>query len=89
MSNCPMKRPICRCLSLTILPGCRIGLLPQIPHDRIRFIGNAASLGAKLVLLSTDEREYAANLRDITEHIDLSADPQFQMEFAEGMIFPD
>ncbi len=66
----------------------RIGLLPQIAGDRIRFIGNAASLGAKLVLLSDDERAYAARLQEQAEHIDLSLDPEFQMEFGMAMIFP-
>jgi len=66
----------------------RIGLLPQIPCSRIRFIGNAASLGAKLALLSAAERERASVLRGKTEHVDLSLDPGFQMEFAEAMIFP-
>jgi uncharacterized 2Fe-2S/4Fe-4S cluster protein (DUF4445 family) len=67
----------------------RIGLLPQIPCERIRFIGNAASMGAKLALLSVDERAYADDLRRRAEHIDLSLDPEFQMEFSMAMIFPD
>lgn len=67
----------------------RIGLLPPIPCSRIRFIGNAASLGAKLALLSADERTYANALRDRTEHVDLSRDPRFQEEFGLAMIFPD
>lgn len=67
----------------------RIGLLPQIPCDRISFIGNAASLGAKLALLSVAERRYAEELRQKTEHVDLSLDPEFQMEFSEGMMFPE
>jgi len=67
----------------------RIGLLPQIACDRIRFIGNAASLGAKLALLSADERKLASNIRTITEHVDLSLDPEFQMEFGMAMMFPE
>ena len=66
----------------------RIGLLPQIPCNRIRFIGNAASLGAKLALLSTKERKHAYVLTQCTEHIDLSLDPEFQMEFGMAMMFP-
>jgi len=66
----------------------RIGLLPQIPCGRIRFIGNAASLGAKLALLSDDERDCAERLRRKTEHVDLSLDPEFQMEFGMAMMFP-
>jgi len=67
----------------------RIGLLPQIPCDRVRFIGNAASLGAKLVLLSAHERQYATEIRHKTKHVDLSMDPDFQMCFAEAMLFPE
>jgi uncharacterized 2Fe-2S/4Fe-4S cluster protein (DUF4445 family) len=67
----------------------RIGLLPQIACNRIRFIGNAASLGAKLALLSADERERASGIRAITEHVDLSLDPEFQMEFGMAMMFPE
>jgi len=67
----------------------RIGLLPQIPCGRIHFIGNAASLGARLALLSTDERGRAERLRNATEHVDLSLDPEFQMEFGMAMLFPD
>jgi len=66
----------------------RIGLLPQIDCAKIRFIGNAASLGAKLVLLSSDERGDAIRIAEEVAHIDLSLDPLFQMEFAEAMMFP-
>ncbi|MFW5996909.1 MAG: ASKHA domain-containing protein [Lentisphaeria bacterium] len=66
----------------------RIGLLPQVRCGRIQFIGNAASLGAKLALLSGEERLRAEELRSKAEHIDLSLDPEFQMEFGEAMMFP-
>ncbi|MBN1558216.1 MAG: DUF4445 domain-containing protein, partial [Lentisphaerae bacterium] len=66
----------------------RIGLLPQIPCGRIHFIGNAASLGAQLALLSAEERERAEALRRATEHVDLSLDAEFQMEFGTAMLFP-
>jgi uncharacterized 2Fe-2S/4Fe-4S cluster protein (DUF4445 family) len=66
----------------------RIGLLPPLPTDRIRFIGNAASMGAKLALLSAEERHYADTLCDRTEHVDLSLDPDFQLEFSMAMMFP-
>ncbi len=66
----------------------RIGLLPPLPTERIRFIGNAASMGAKLALLSSEERRYADTLCDRTEHVDLSLDPEFQLEFSMAMMFP-
>ncbi len=67
----------------------RIGLLPAVPSERVLFMGNAASLGAKLALLSVEERRYADRLRDRVEHVDLSLDPEFQNEFGAAMIFPE
>lgn len=67
----------------------RIGLLPAVPCDRIHFIGNASLLGAKLVLLSREERAYASLFRRKTRHVDLSLDAHFQAEFGEAMIFPE
>ncbi len=67
----------------------RIGLLPQVPSERIKFIGNAASLGAKLALVSLDEQKEAEAIRRRTRFVDLSLDPMFQRRFAEAMVFPE
>jgi uncharacterized 2Fe-2S/4Fe-4S cluster protein (DUF4445 family) len=67
----------------------RIGLLPPLPHERIRFIGNASSMGAKMALVSTAERARAERLRERSQHVDLSSDPGFQMAFGMAMIFPE
>ncbi len=45
-------------------------------------------MGAKLALLSSDERDYAERLRQKTEHVDLSLDSGFQDEFGAAMMFP-
>jgi uncharacterized 2Fe-2S/4Fe-4S cluster protein (DUF4445 family) len=66
-----------------------IGLLPPVDPKKIRSVGNAALLGAKMALLSLDEREYAEQLRRKTAHVDLSFDPRFQMDFGMAMFFPD
>ncbi|MDT8390358.1 MAG: ASKHA domain-containing protein [Lentisphaeria bacterium] len=68
--------------------ACRIGLLPDLPVERIRFIGNAASGGAKMALLSGATRKRAEAFAGKVEHIDLSSDPDFQMEFGMAMMFP-
>jgi len=67
----------------------RIGLLPGLPKERIRFIGNAASMGAKAVLLSRDVRKIAEQVSTAVEHVCLSCDPEFQMEFSMAMLFPE
>ena len=67
----------------------RIGMLPPIPCNRIRFVGNTASFGAKRALLSTTEKDYANRIVAQVQHVDLSLDPEFQMEFGGAMLFPE
>ncbi len=67
----------------------RIGMLPQISRSKIRFVGNTASFGAKMVLLSKEESSYAGRIVEKTEHLDLSTSPEFQMEFGAAMLFPE
>lgn len=66
----------------------RIGLLPDIPQERIRFVGNAASTGAKMALLSRKVRKDTERIRQETKHIELAALPDFMDEFMNTMTFP-
>lgn len=67
----------------------RIGLLPaEINHGKISYVGNTSLAGAKLALVSTKAREKAKQLAMQTKHIELSADSDFQNQFASAMIFP-
>jgi uncharacterized 2Fe-2S/4Fe-4S cluster protein (DUF4445 family) len=68
----------------------RIGLLPtDIEHHRINYVGNTSLAGAKWALLSTSARQHAEALARKTRHLELSLNTDFQMEFAEAMIFPE
>lgn len=67
----------------------RIGMLPPIPCSRIRFVGNTSSFGAKRALLSTQEKDYAAGIIRRVRHVDLSLDPDFQLEFGNAMLLPE
>jgi uncharacterized 2Fe-2S/4Fe-4S cluster protein (DUF4445 family) len=66
----------------------RIGLLPSLPAERIQGVGNAAGAGALLALVSAGERRAAAELAEQAEHIELFTRADFQMVFADSMIFP-
>ncbi len=65
----------------------RIGLIPDLPSERIKFIGNAASSGAKLALLSGELKKEAEAIARETEYIDLSSRPDLLDEFTEAMAF--
>jgi uncharacterized 2Fe-2S/4Fe-4S cluster protein (DUF4445 family) len=62
-----------------------IGLLPQISPDKIQSIGNAAGNGAQMALLSKNEMERADYFAREAEHIELSAEKDFQNEFLNSL----
>ena len=64
----------------------RIGLLPSVEPEKVQAVGNAAGLGALLSLLNTDYREEALDIANSAEHIELAANPQFQVKFADAMM---
>lgn len=67
----------------------RIGLIPhEVDARRISYVGNVSLHGAKWALLSKVARERIEEIRSRAEHVELSADMDFQMAFAEAMIFP-
>ena len=67
----------------------RIGLLPDLPTDRIRFIGNAAGAGSRMVLVAKECREEATRISKEVRYIELGGRPDFQEEFMMAMMFPE
>jgi uncharacterized 2Fe-2S/4Fe-4S cluster protein (DUF4445 family) len=65
-----------------------IGLIPELPLERIRAAGNAAGDGARQALLNRTERDRADRLARSMEYIELTLHPRFQREFAMAMYFP-
>ena len=64
-----------------------IGLLPSLPLECIEAIGNAAGHGAKMALLSSEERVRADTLSRRAKHVELSVRVEFQKEFVESLSF--
>jgi uncharacterized 2Fe-2S/4Fe-4S cluster protein (DUF4445 family) len=73
---------------LSIPSAIRIGLIPALPLARVRYVGNAASLGAQLCLLSEAERARAETIAGRIEHVSLAAHPDFEQIFVDAMNFP-
>jgi uncharacterized 2Fe-2S/4Fe-4S cluster protein (DUF4445 family) len=65
-----------------------IGLVPAVPLERIRAIGNAAGEGAKIALLSYREREAAEAMPDRVEYLELSGREDFNDIFMKALGFP-
>ena len=66
----------------------RIGLIPAVDPDIISSLGNAASTGASMVLLSRDYWHKANELAHTIEHVELSSRPDFSDRFISQMDFP-
>lgn len=73
---------------LDISSAIQIGLIPPLPNERVRAVGNAAHVGAKMCLLSVEARREAESLAKRIEHIELPVRKDFQDIFAEAMLFP-
>lgn len=64
-----------------------VGLLPKVPVEKIRFIGNGAGVGARMCLLNRNIREEAERLSRHIRYVELAGRPDFQMTFTEAMMF--
>jgi uncharacterized 2Fe-2S/4Fe-4S cluster protein (DUF4445 family) len=61
-----------------------IGMLPSLPLDHFRQVGNAAGMGAKLALISRHKRAEAQNLAARVNYIELASAPDFGQIFIQA-----
>jgi len=62
-----------------------IGMLPSLPLDRFRQVGNAAGKGAILALASRDKRFEAHTIARKVDYIELASSPAFMNIFTQSM----
>jgi len=70
------------------LSAMRIGLLPRFNPEIVESLGNAASRGASMAMLSKKHWQLAKDLVDFIEHIELSFHPDFNEYFINNLDFP-
>jgi uncharacterized 2Fe-2S/4Fe-4S cluster protein (DUF4445 family) len=61
-----------------------IGMLPPLPLDRFRQVGNAAGMGAKLALISLSQRAQAEAIASRVNYIELASTPNFEETFIQA-----
>ncbi|MDI9644015.1 MAG: ASKHA domain-containing protein [Candidatus Verstraetearchaeota archaeon] len=66
-----------------------IGMIPEIPLDRISFTGNTAGSGARLCLKSVEMRTEAQLVASKIKYIELAAKPIFEEEYVNAMYIPN
>jgi uncharacterized 2Fe-2S/4Fe-4S cluster protein (DUF4445 family) len=67
----------------------RIGLVPEIDPERVRFVGNAAGVGARLALLDREVLERGRELAARAEYLDLATHQDYQTIFMNALAFPE
>jgi uncharacterized 2Fe-2S/4Fe-4S cluster protein (DUF4445 family) len=66
----------------------QIGLLPDMPWERIKFLGNTSIKGAYSALIETNAREKIKDIALRMTYIELSADNTFYEAFMSAMFLP-
>jgi len=61
-----------------------IGMLPPLPRSRFRQVGNAAGMGAKLALISLNQRAEAQRIADRVQYLELTNAPDFTKTFIDA-----
>lgn len=65
-----------------------IGLLPDLPDQRFRFVGNGSLTGAHLVSLDSDVWLEARRIAKMMTNVELSNNNRFMEEFVAAMFLP-
>ena len=66
----------------------QIGLLPDLPWDTFRYLGNTSALGAYASLVSRDARAVTEQVAAKMTYLELSADNRFMEEYVSGLFLP-
>jgi uncharacterized 2Fe-2S/4Fe-4S cluster protein (DUF4445 family) len=73
---------------LNVSKAVAIGLLPDIPKEKIRFIGNSSLTGARLALTSEEALEKCMNVSRSMTNIELSNYQPYMDEYIAALFLP-
>ena len=73
---------------INIEKAIQIGLLPDLPWDRFKYMGNTSVRGAYLALLLRDARRRVDEVASMMTYLELSADNSFFDEFNAALFLP-
>ena len=65
-----------------------IGLLPDLPRERYRYIGNSSLMGAYLVLVSGEKRRRQLELAGRMTYLELSTEPAYMDQYTGALFLP-
>ena len=72
---------------LDVRSAIQVGMLPPLPRDRFRQVGNAAGTGARQMLLSGGRRRVAEEIAQRVQYVELASHRAFSDWFARELHF--
>ncbi|MGA2859429.1 MAG: ASKHA domain-containing protein [Candidatus Sulfotelmatobacter sp.] len=72
---------------LDVRSAVQVGMVPPLPRDRFRQVGNAAGTGARQMLLSGERRRMAEEIAQRVEYVELASHRAFSDWFASELHF--
>ena len=73
---------------LNVRQAVTIGMLPDVPSEKIQFVGNTSIAGAKTVLLSRKALDTAEKIAKSMTYFDLMSHPGYMDEFIKAGFLP-
>ena len=73
---------------LDIEKSVEIGLLPNLPLEKFKFIGNSSVAGAYMTLLSKKHRDLEKELSKKITYLDLSTEHEYMDEYTAALFLP-
>jgi len=65
-----------------------IGLVPELPHSRFKYIGNASLMGSYMICTSKEFKEKQINTSKRMTYIDLGTDPDYMNQYTAALFLP-
>jgi uncharacterized 2Fe-2S/4Fe-4S cluster protein (DUF4445 family) len=65
-----------------------IGLIPDLPREKFRYLGNASLMGSYLVAVSGEFRRHQLDLARRMTNLELSADPAYMEHYTGALFLP-
>jgi uncharacterized 2Fe-2S/4Fe-4S cluster protein (DUF4445 family) len=73
---------------LDVRRAVQIGMLPDLPPERVEYVGNTSLAGAHLCLLAREARERIRAIAAAMTYVELSVEPGFMEEYVASMFLP-
>jgi len=73
---------------LDVASAVTVGLLPDLPAERIHFVGNASIAGAKMAIMSRQALAKAEEIADRMTYFDLMNHPDYMDAFTQANFLP-